>query len=228
MARTLYKEHDRFVETYWDRYGKDTYLVGDAARRRRGRLLLDRRPDRRRDQRLRPPALDDGGRVGAGLHTRGRRGRRDRRARRGHGPGDRRLRHPGGRREGRRRAWRPSCASTSPTRSASSRARSRSSSPTTCRRPARARSCAACCATSPPGNELGDVTTLRDPDVVEDAPGAGGGLEGRLGAATSARSHYGTLRDGTLRLRFAPPGDAEAPSVKPWPSRPKAQLKRAR
>jgi acetyl-CoA synthetase len=33
MARTLYKEGDRFVETYWERYGKDTYLVGDAARR---------------------------------------------------------------------------------------------------------------------------------------------------------------------------------------------------
>ena len=33
MARTLYKEQDRFVETYWDRYGRDTYLVGDAARR---------------------------------------------------------------------------------------------------------------------------------------------------------------------------------------------------
>ena len=33
MARTLYKERDRFVETYWDRYGRDTYLVGDAARR---------------------------------------------------------------------------------------------------------------------------------------------------------------------------------------------------
>ncbi len=33
MARTLYKEHDRFVETYWDRYGRDVYLVGDAARR---------------------------------------------------------------------------------------------------------------------------------------------------------------------------------------------------
>ena len=33
MARTLYKEHDRFVETYWDRFGRDTYLVGDAARR---------------------------------------------------------------------------------------------------------------------------------------------------------------------------------------------------
>jgi acetyl-CoA synthetase len=33
MARTLYREEDRFVETYWDRYGKDVYLVGDAARR---------------------------------------------------------------------------------------------------------------------------------------------------------------------------------------------------
>ena len=28
------------------------------------------------------------------------------------------------------------------------------------------RSCAACCATSPPGEELGDVTTLRDPTVM--------------------------------------------------------------
>ena len=33
MTRTLYKEHDRFVEQYWSRYGKDVYLVGDAARR---------------------------------------------------------------------------------------------------------------------------------------------------------------------------------------------------
>ncbi|HEX2466764.1 MAG TPA: acetate--CoA ligase [Solirubrobacterales bacterium] len=33
MTRTLYKERDRFIETYWDRYGRDTYLVGDAARR---------------------------------------------------------------------------------------------------------------------------------------------------------------------------------------------------
>ena len=33
MARTLYKEPERFIETYWDRYGRDTYLVGDAARR---------------------------------------------------------------------------------------------------------------------------------------------------------------------------------------------------
>jgi acetyl-CoA synthetase len=33
MARTLYGERERFIETYWDTYGRDTYLVGDAARR---------------------------------------------------------------------------------------------------------------------------------------------------------------------------------------------------
>ncbi len=32
MARTLYGEPERFIETYWDRFGRDTYLVGDAAR----------------------------------------------------------------------------------------------------------------------------------------------------------------------------------------------------
>lgn len=33
MLRTLYKEEQRFIDTYWSRYGRDTYLVGDAARR---------------------------------------------------------------------------------------------------------------------------------------------------------------------------------------------------
>lgn len=32
MARTLYHEPERFVDTYWNRYGHDVYLVGDAAR----------------------------------------------------------------------------------------------------------------------------------------------------------------------------------------------------
>ena len=32
MLRTLYKDDDRFIETYWEKFGKDTYLVGDAAR----------------------------------------------------------------------------------------------------------------------------------------------------------------------------------------------------
>jgi acetyl-CoA synthetase len=33
MLRTLYQDDDRYVETYWDRYGRETYLVGDAARK---------------------------------------------------------------------------------------------------------------------------------------------------------------------------------------------------
>jgi len=33
MLRTLYKEEERFVETYFERLGPETYLVGDAARR---------------------------------------------------------------------------------------------------------------------------------------------------------------------------------------------------
>jgi acetyl-CoA synthetase len=33
MLRTLYKEDDRFIETYFSKFGKDVYVVGDAARR---------------------------------------------------------------------------------------------------------------------------------------------------------------------------------------------------
>jgi acetyl-CoA synthetase len=33
MLRTLYKEDERFIETYFSRFGKETYLVGDAARK---------------------------------------------------------------------------------------------------------------------------------------------------------------------------------------------------
>src|SRR5688500_14612070 len=33
MLRTLYKDEDRFVETYWDKFGRDVYFVGDAARK---------------------------------------------------------------------------------------------------------------------------------------------------------------------------------------------------
>jgi acetyl-CoA synthetase len=33
MLRTLYKDDDRFIETYWDQFGRDTYTVGDAARK---------------------------------------------------------------------------------------------------------------------------------------------------------------------------------------------------
>ncbi len=33
MLRTLYKEDDRYVETYFEKFGKETYFVGDAARK---------------------------------------------------------------------------------------------------------------------------------------------------------------------------------------------------
>src|SRR5436190_3045109 len=33
MLRTLYKDDDRFIETYFSRFGKENYLVGDAARK---------------------------------------------------------------------------------------------------------------------------------------------------------------------------------------------------
>jgi acetyl-CoA synthetase len=33
MLRTLYREEERYVETYFKRFGPRTYLVGDAARR---------------------------------------------------------------------------------------------------------------------------------------------------------------------------------------------------
>ena len=33
MLRTLYKEEERYINTYFSRFGRETYLVGDAARR---------------------------------------------------------------------------------------------------------------------------------------------------------------------------------------------------
>jgi acetyl-CoA synthetase len=33
ILRTLYRDDERFVETYFERFGKETYLVGDAARK---------------------------------------------------------------------------------------------------------------------------------------------------------------------------------------------------
>jgi len=32
MLRTLYRDDDRYVETYFEKFGKETYLVGDASR----------------------------------------------------------------------------------------------------------------------------------------------------------------------------------------------------
>ena len=106
MLRTLYGDDERFVA--------DVLLAvqqGDLRRRRLGpgrpgRLLLDHRAHRRRDQRVGSPAVDGRGRVGAGLARVGGRGRRGRAGRRGHRAGDRRVRDARRRPRGRRRRHR--------------------------------------------------------------------------------------------------------------------------
>jgi acetyl-CoA synthetase len=67
QMRTVYGDHQRFVETYF------SHLSGHVLHRRRlpprrGRLLLDHRPRRRRDQRLRPPHGHRRSRKRAGRH----------------------------------------------------------------------------------------------------------------------------------------------------------------
>ena len=97
-------------------FGDDAALPGDVLvevrrhlprRRRRadrpGRRLLAPRPDRRRHERLRPPHLDDRGRVGARRPPGGRGGGGLLARRRGDGRGDRRVRDAEGRRRGLRR-----------------------------------------------------------------------------------------------------------------------------
>ena len=148
MFRTLYKEPERYVETYWSRYGPDMYLVGDAARRDAdGYFWVVGRTDDVINV-AGPPALDDGGRVGARLTRRVAEAavvpETDETTGQAivafvtmEGGGDPRT------------GFEPELREHVGERSASSRARSASSGPTTCPRPAPARSCAACCATSP-------------------------------------------------------------------------------
>ena len=70
--------------------------------------------------------------------------------------------------EAERRRWARSCASTWPPRSAPSASPRRSSSPTTCPRPARARSCGACCATWPRAASWATPRRSPIPRVVEE------------------------------------------------------------
>ena len=91
IFQTIWGHPERFVDTYYAKYNRDKdskdwhdwpYFAGDGAVAGRRRLLPDPRPCRRRDQRRRPPARDQGARVGEHHGRRGRRG--------GRGPGDRR------------------------------------------------------------------------------------------------------------------------------------------
>ena len=64
MLRTLYGDDERYVETYWSRFGPETYLVGDAAiRDKDGYFWIVGRIDDVINV-SGPPALDRRGRVG--------------------------------------------------------------------------------------------------------------------------------------------------------------------
>ena len=149
MLRTLYGDHDRFIETYWDKFGRDVYFVGDAARKDDDGYywVIGRVDDVLNVSGHRMSTAEIESAIVS--HAEGRRGGRDRPAGRGHRPVGRGLRDARGRPRGLRRARRRHPRAPSPSGSASSRGPSASSGPTTCRRRARARSCAGCCATSP-------------------------------------------------------------------------------
>ena len=121
---------------------------------RRGRLLLDHRPGRRRAQRLRPPAGHGRDRERAGRARRGRRGggRRLPARDQGHRHLRLRLRHPRVRDLGPGGARRRPQGAGAPRDRRRSLPRTGSRSSRVCPRPARARSCGASCARSRPAS----------------------------------------------------------------------------
>ena len=147
MLRGIYKDHDRYVETYWSKYS-DTYFAGDGARiDEDGDFWLLGRVDdvmnvsghRISTIEVESALVDHPAVAEAAVCARGGRA---------HRAGDRRLRLAEGRRGGlgrdARRAPRPRRAR----RSARSRSPRTSSSRLSCRRRAAARSCGGSCATS--------------------------------------------------------------------------------
>ena len=97
QMRTVYGDHQRFVDTYFQRLSRKVF----HRRRlppRRGRLLLDHRPCRRCDQRCRPPHGHRRSRVGARRASESVGSRRRRLPARHQGPGHLCLCHADGRR----------------------------------------------------------------------------------------------------------------------------------
>ena len=93
ISRTIWGDPDRYVQTYFSKYGPEVYVAGRRREARRGRVLLAPRADRRRDERRRSPAVDLRDRIRARGQRQGRRGRRRLETGRPGGGGDRRLRH---------------------------------------------------------------------------------------------------------------------------------------
>ena len=130
------------------------------------RLLLDHRPDRRRHQRVRAPAVHRRDRIGARRPPGGGRGRGHRDQRRVHRPGGHRLRHA---RPGRdpQPALRRTSASTWATDRQVRTAETDHLGRRTCPRPGPARSCAGCCATSRRAASPATPPRWRDPSVLD-------------------------------------------------------------
>ena len=167
MLRTIWGDDQRFIDTYWSRF-EGIYFAGDGAKKDAdGDLWLLGRVDdvmnvsghrlsttEIESALVSHPDVAEAAVVGATDETTGqaRRGVRD----------PARVRRRGREHESARRY-----ATTSPRRSARSPSRARSWSWRSCPRPAPARSCDGCCATSPRTATVGDVTTLADSSVMD-------------------------------------------------------------
>ena len=169
MLRGIYGDPERYKETYWSRF-PGMYFAGDGAKRDdEGYFwLLGRVDDVMNVSGHRISTIE----VESALvdHQSGRRGGGRRQERPDHRPGDLRVRHPARPASSRPTRWPPSCASTSPRSSGRSPSPSTCCSRRTCPRPGRARSCAACCATSP--RAARSATRRRSPTRAWSRPSA--------------------------------------------------------
>ena len=168
MLRTLWGDDERFKDTYWSRFEQGIYFAGDGAKKDEdGDIWLLGRVDdvmnvsghrlsttEIESALVSHPKVAEAAVVGADG--------------RGHRPGGLRVRDPA--RVAPATAARTSsrsCATTCRRRSARSPSRARSWSSPSCRRPAPARSCAACSSDVAEHREVGDVTTLADSTVMD-------------------------------------------------------------
>ena len=151
MLRGIWGDPERYKETYWSRYAEQGwYFAGDGARvDSDGDIWVLGRIDDVMNvsgHRISTAEVESALVGHSGVAEAAVVGATDEH----HRPGHLRVRHP--RRPPRQdndETWSTSCASRSPRRSARSRGRARFTWFRSCRRPAAARSCAGCCATSP-------------------------------------------------------------------------------
>ena len=94
QMRTVYGDHERFINTYFTHFPRQV-LHRRRRAPRRGWLLVDHRPRGRRHERLGPSHRHGGSRERAGRAPESRRGRGGRLPARGQGPGHLRLRDAG-------------------------------------------------------------------------------------------------------------------------------------